>query len=127
MSRPRRQNMDRTGMFLSGLCLVHCLALPPLLAILPLLSVSQLPAWAHDTEWFHALLLVPVALVSGPVLFRAARLRPWIGLVAPVAFGCLIAALWFSETVLEQILTVFGAVLLFLCHWANLRETGLSR
>ncbi|MEM8736823.1 MAG: MerC family mercury resistance protein, partial [Planctomycetota bacterium] len=54
--------MDRVGMFLSALCLVHCVALPPLLAALPLVAVASLPEWLQETEWIHAALLLPVVL-----------------------------------------------------------------
>jgi len=37
--------MDRLGFALSTLCLVHCLLLPTLLAVLPLVAISYVPEW----------------------------------------------------------------------------------
>ena len=60
----------RFGMGLSALCLVHCLALPWLLASLPVAVLAMLPEALRDNEWLHAALIAPVLLVSGPVLLR---------------------------------------------------------
>ena len=55
--------MDRLGIALSTLCLVHCLLLPVLLAVLPLVAISYVPEWLDESEWLHLALLVPVALL----------------------------------------------------------------
>ncbi len=112
-------------MSLSGLCLVHCLLLPPFLAILPLLTLEPLPEWLHETEWFHAVLLVPVVLVSGPTLFAGARLDSRIGATALLAFLALFSALLMPTEWAEHAMTVFGAVLLVVAHWRNLRRRAI--
>lgn len=83
----------RVGMGLSVLCLVHCLALPWLLASLPLVMLAALPGSVRANEWLHAALILPVLLVSGPVLLRGAPGRWQTGLVA-AAFAVLIGALF---------------------------------
>ena len=57
--------MDPAAMALSGLCLVHCLALPALSLALPLMGV-----WAQ-AEWVH---LVVIALAA-PLAILALRAR----------------------------------------------------
>ena len=118
-SRNRRSVMDWVGITLSGLCLAHCLLLPPLLAILPLLTLSPLPDWLHETEWFHAALLVPVFLVSGPTLLRGAHRDRRIGWWAIIAFALLVCALFMPSEAGEQALTVLGASVLVMAHWRN--------
>jgi predicted benzoate:H+ symporter BenE len=76
-------------MALSGLCLAHCLLLPVMLATAPLALLTSLPAGVAggltDTEWFHAALIAPVVLVSGPALMRSGGFRVGVlgsGLIA---------------------------------------------
>ena len=52
---------DPAAITLSGLCLVHCLALPMLSVVLPVLG-----AWA-EAEWVHLLVIalaLPLALFA---------------------------------------------------------------
>jgi hypothetical protein len=108
-------------MGLSALCLLHCLALPWLLASLPAAMLAALPEAVRDHEWFHAALIAPVLLVSGTVLLRAApgRLRTTLVLAA---FAALIGALFAASEAGEQALTVIGAALLMAAHWQRLRQ-----
>lgn len=110
----------RFGMGLSALCLVHCLGLPWLLASLPVVARAALPEALRDTEWLHAALIVPVLLISGPVLLRR---RPGLVLtiVVLMAFAALIAGLWVENEVTERALTVSGAALIMVAHAARLR------
>jgi len=109
------------GMGLSALCLVHCLALPWLLASLPMVMLAALPEGLRENEWFHAVLILPVLLVSGPVLLRGNPGHWQIGLVL-AAFAALIGGLFIGSDVGEQALTVTGAALLLAAHWARLRR-----
>ena len=111
----------RFGMGLSVLCLVHCLALPWLLASLPAMALAALPEALREHEWLHAALIGPVLLVSGPALLRG---RPGALRSALVvsAFAALIGALFVPDEVGEQALTVAGAALLMAAHWERLRR-----
>ncbi|KPP93194.1 MerC domain-containing protein [Erythrobacter sp. HL-111] len=117
--------LDRFGIALSGLCLVHCLALPVALALLPVLSASALGRVA-EAEWLHAVLLVPVVLVSGWVLGRRAIAVRWLGPILLLAFGAMGGALLVGEEWQEQALTIGGASLLILAHAVNLRARALE-
>lgn len=111
----------RFGMGLSALCLVHCLALPWLLASLPVLLPAAIPEAFRDNEWLHAALILPVLLVSGPVLLRDNPGAWKTGLVL-TAFAALIGGLFVGSETGEQALTVTGAALLLAAHWARLRR-----
>ena len=111
----------RLGMGLSVLCLVHCLALPWLLASLPAVALAALPEALRDNEWLHAALIVPVLLVSGPVLLRG-RLGLLRSALVASAFAALIGALFLESEAGEQALTVAGAALLMAAHWERLRR-----
>lgn len=114
----------RFGMGLSLLCLVHCLALPWLLASLPAVALAAFPETVRDNEWLHAVLIAPVLLVSGPVLLRG---KPGAGriVVVFVAFALLIGALFADSEVSEQMMTVLGAATLLGAHWMRLRRNHL--
>ena len=111
----------RFGMGLSVLCLVHCLALPWLLASLPAVAIAALPEGLRDNEWLHAALIAPVLLVSGPVLLRGSPGQVRSALVMS-AFAALIGALFLGNETGEQALTVAGAALLMAAHWERLRQ-----
>lgn len=120
-SHTARPVFDRIGIALSGLCLIHCLALPVLVALLPVLASSAMGDFA-EAEWFHAAMLVPVVLVSGSVLGRRVTRVRWLAPLMVAAFGTMVGALFVGEDWQEQALTVVGASLLILAHWLNLRE-----
>jgi hypothetical protein len=111
----------RVGMDLSLLCLIHCLALPWLLASLPAVALAALPEALRDNEWLHAALIAPVMLVSGPVLLRG-RPGPLRTALVLGAFAALIGALFLENEASEQALTVTGAALLMAAHWERLRQ-----
>ena len=133
MSFPQLKNLefllfrmpDRLGIFLSALCLAHCLIIPPLLAMAPLFVLEPLPASMHDSEWFHAVLLLPVFLISGPALGMGGRYDKNIWIIAAVAFGLLALALTFESHNMEQATTVAGAILLIIAHLKNRRIRNL--
>ena len=111
----------RFGLGLSALCLVHCLALPWLLASLPLVLLAALPRGLRDSEWLHIALILPVLLISGPVLLRGSPSLVRTVLVL-VAFAALIGGLLIPGDTTEQALTVTGAALLMVAHWERMRR-----
>lgn len=113
---------DLIGMGLSGLCLVHCVLLGPLLALLPMVSRELLPGWESGPEWFHAVLLFPIIIVSGPVLLRGARSNPLIGAIGAAALALIGGALLVELEATERALTIAGSLLLVSAHVLNLRR-----
>lgn len=61
---------DASAVALSGLCLLHCLALPLLAALLPLFG-----AWS-EAEWVHGVFVLIAAPLTSYALWRAHRHRP---------------------------------------------------
>lgn len=117
---------DAIGIGLSGLCLVHCLAMPVLLSLGPALF------WMEN-EWVH---LVLAALALGASLMA---MRSWVrgarGAVlrgvAAVALGLLFfGALGEMSEQAERIVTVVGACLLASTHglaWISAQQSGRHR
>ena len=111
----------RLGMGLSVLCLLHCLALPWLVASLPITVLAILPEGWRENEWVHAALIAPVLLVSGPVLLRG---KPGAAqsLLVISAFVALIGGLLIASETGEVSLTVAGTLMLLAAHWRQLRK-----
>lgn len=61
---------DASAVALSTLCLLHCLALPLLAALLPLFG-----AWS-EAEWVHGVFVLIAAPLTSYALWRAHRHRP---------------------------------------------------
>lgn len=61
---------DASAVALSSLCLLHCLALPLLAALLPLFG-----AWS-EAEWVHGVFVLIAAPLTSYALWRAHRQRP---------------------------------------------------
>jgi uncharacterized membrane protein len=100
-------------------CLVHCLALPLLVAALPVLaSVLPIPANFHVIALLLAVPATAGALFAG---YRRHRLaRPLIA----GTFGLLLltlAALRWDATALEVPVTVIGSLFIASAHLANWR------
>jgi len=114
---------DAIGIGLSGLCLIHCLALPVLISISPAL------VW-FESEWTHlafALMALPVSVLA---------MRNWVGgtrgtalrVMAAIAVGLLFfAALADISEPVEHAVTVTGALMLATTHvlaWMTARSCG---
>lgn len=109
--------LDAGAVALSGLCLLHCLALPLLAAALPLLGV-----WA-EADWVHALFVAVAAPMTGFALWRAHRQQrlPALAMVTAAAgLGLLLAgALGWPNHASETPMTVAGSLLLASTHVWN--------
>jgi hypothetical protein len=113
---------DRIGVGLSALCLIHCLALPALLA--------ALSVWAVAAEAVHAALalgVVPVATWAGVRGYRHHR-RVLVPVLFAVGAALLLGALAFEGMLREgghTGLTVIGGSLLIVGHVLNVRWGAL--
>ncbi|MFT4198830.1 MAG: MerC domain-containing protein [Pseudoxanthomonas sp.] len=113
---------DLSAIGLSGLCLVHCLALPVLAAFLPLFA-----SWSH-AEWVHALFAAIAVPLTGAALWRAhlRRRLPWVLRVLALAGLCgLLAGALVARH--ETAVTVTGSLLLVSAHlwnWRRLHRGG---
>jgi MerC mercury resistance protein len=107
--------LDLTSMGLSGLCLIHCLALPLLIAALPALGGLFASDSVHK---FLVFLVVPLTLYT---FYRA---KSWVRLsvILPGLSG--LSALSFAAYYppfhdYELVLTVLGAILVAIAHLMN--------
>ncbi|RIV85516.1 MerC domain-containing protein [Aurantiacibacter xanthus] len=111
---------DGVAISLSAVCVVHCLALPLIIALLPALS-----QWLHLPEAIHAWLLACAIPVSMLVLgksahrHRAARGTLLLGIAGLALMG---GALMAPTETLETVITVSGAALLASAHVQNWRR-----
>ena len=120
---PRKSEwLDRAAVLLSFLCLLHCLALPLIVAGLPLLAKSF-------DDHLHAQVLVvvmPLSIVALGLGFRHHR-KAWIvwagvaGLAILVA-GATIAHNYYGPRV-DTVVTVIGSIVLAVAHFYNSRGT----
>jgi hypothetical protein len=123
--RPKIQSafavsLDKIGILASGLCVVHCLALPLVLSVI---SVSSLDALGD--ERFHAVLSVFATLIATMALWQGYRRHlKWDAfLVALPGLGMLLLAAFNPHHLIEENserwLTVAGAVLISAAHILN--------
>jgi hypothetical protein len=117
------RHFDRIAIALSTICIVHCLALPFMVAVLPLLAVT-LGADAH----FHELMLWLVVPTSVFGLGFGYRVHQQIGVVAVGAAavaGLAVVAIcahgrW--PPTVEVTANVAASLLLAAAHWQNFRK-----
>lgn len=117
MSKPSSALFDASAITLSSLCLLHCLALPLLAAVLPLFGT-----WAEQ-EWVHMALALVAVPLTGYTLWRAHRARrlPFaLRLLALTGLaGLLAGAVGWPREVWETPITVSGSLMLVLAHLWN--------
>jgi hypothetical protein len=114
---------DRVAIALSTICIVHCLAMPFLIALLPV------TAWAVGADGhFHALMLwlvVPTSVLGFGLGVRVHRRAGIVALGAAAVAVLAAAALWGHEQwdpSLEVVVNVTASVVLAAAHWRNFRE-----
>lgn len=106
--------LDRVAIMLSGVCLVHCLAVPFALLLGPFLG-----GWLAETETtMHWVLLALAAPVSLAALTRGSRTNLGIGIAG---LGLMFVGVsHLAGVVLEVALTTIGVLLLIVAHARNL-------
>lgn len=113
------RKLDRLAIFLSGLCLVHCLAIP-----IALVLGAVVTDWLHSNEtlvhWILFGLAAPVSLWAlGRNVAVGGRSNLYIGIVG-LTFMFLGVSHLLGE-MLEVALTVLGVTLVLVAHLRNLR------
>lgn len=117
-----RDIWDRIGMSLSGICVIHCLALPVLVSLMPLWTAASV---LHD--WLHpifAVLLIPTTILAGLAGYRRHR-RLSVPVLLAMGLGIIVvAAIVFHEewgSVREIAFTTVGSIVLIAGHLLNWR------
>jgi len=105
------------GIFLSGICIVHCLTFPLLTLVL---SLDTFASIFYDETKVHIFLFILVSIIYLIVFPKSfindRRLIPII--LASIGVISLFTGL-FQEEKIEIILTVFGGILLMFAHYKN--------
>lgn len=107
--------LDLASMGLSGLCVVHCLLLPFLVAALPFLGIFS------QNDIVHKVLVLIAAPLSALALLRSKSWRKAEVIVPMVAGLLFLAAAAFVPALeaFEAALSVIGAVLVASAHVIN--------
>ena len=114
---------DRVAIALSTICIVHCLAMPFVIALLPVAAFT----FGGDGH-FHSLMLwfvVPTSVLGFGLGLRVHR-RVDIVVMGAVAIAALAAAALWGHSAwdpsAEVLVNVAASVLLAAAHWRNFRE-----
>ncbi len=112
--------LDKAAVTLSGLCLLHCLALPLVLIVLPFINAVSL-------DGLHAEMLLVVIPVSSVALLLGFRrhgnrriLLAGIGGMALLILGGTVAHDHYG-VIADRTLTIAGALVLAFTHYRNSR------
>lgn len=113
--------IDRAAVVLSGVCLVHCMAVPVAMLALPALGALLLQSETL-VHWILLGIAVPISALALWVGYsRFGNLRSvWLG-----AAGLMVMFLGVSHLLgrgLEVALTLIGVVLVAGAHWLNIRR-----
>jgi hypothetical protein len=115
----RHWSGDDLGIFASTLCLIHCLALPGLLALLP----AILPD--NSSSLFHVLMLVLIIPTTLYALWQGSRKHKIVyqSILAGIGLSFLVAEVLLHELHLSSShwLAPFGGVMLISAHILNIR------
>ncbi|MEO8466047.1 MAG: MerC domain-containing protein [Gammaproteobacteria bacterium] len=114
---------DRVAITLSTICIVHCLAIPVVVAALPVVALT----WGLDDAHFHTLMLwfvVPTSVLGFAFGYHAHRGATIVLLgaiaIAVLAFVALRAhGVWTLGE--ETAVNVAASILLAVAHWRNFR------
>ena len=120
----RKISWDKIGIFLSGLCALHCLMMPVILALMPLWLLEViLSSWAHP---IFLILIIPTLLLS----IKQSKAKRKIAVLFFSGISLLILA-WLIHPVIghtaETITTVIGSAMLIIGHWQKYRQHSSGR
>lgn len=118
----KRRLLDTTAVVLSGVCMLHCLALPIVLTVLPIVNVSLM-----DETTFHLVMMVvilPISLIALTIGCRQHKDRLTLILgatgLAILTSTALFGHVWFGLSG-ERIMTSIGGLVLASAHIQNYR------
>lgn len=113
-----RQRLDRAGIWLSSLCLIHCLATILLVSVLGLGGQLLLAPEIHRFGLALALIIAAVAIGWGALKHR--KPAPFVTAMTGLSFmGGALAVPHGSQ---EVVLTAIGVSLVSIGHFLNLRS-----
>lgn len=114
---------DRIAIALSTICIVHCLAMPFVIAVLPVAALT----FGGDAH-FHTLMLwfvVPTSVLGFAFGYRV-HARLGVVLLGAAAIGALAFTALYAHDVwdagVETLANIAASVVLAAAHWRNFRE-----
>lgn len=113
---------DRIAIALSALCIVHCLAIPLLVAVLPLAAIGL------GVGHFHGLMLwlvVPVSALGFALGLRVHRRWDVVGIGVSAVVLLAIAGIHGHDAwpaAVEAGVSIVASLILARSHWINFRE-----
>jgi hypothetical protein len=117
------RHFDRIAILLSTVCIVHCLAVPVIVAVLPIAAITL-----ADDAHFHALMLwlvVPTSAVGFTLGYRVHKRWEIVGFgaasAAVLAAAAILGHAYWAES-LELTVSVAASLALAGAHWMNFRE-----
>lgn len=113
-----RRYLDRTGIIISGLCVVHCLATILVVSALGIGGQFLFSPEIHRIGLALALVVAAVAIGWGALKHR--RAAPFVTAMTGLSF--MGGALAVPHGVQEAVLTIIGVALVSLGHILNLRN-----
>ncbi len=115
--------LDGFALSASALCMVHCLALPLLLAVLPALTSRFSGPWFHIVMLMVAIPTSVIALVGG---FRRHHLL-WPLFLGATGLTLMAGGVMFEgRFIVETGMTVFGSAMLASAHIMNWRNRTVA-
>ena len=118
----RRKYLDTAAVLLSGVCMLHCLALPIILTILPVMNVSLL-----DEKTFHLVMMVfilPVSVIALSIGCRQHKDKLTI-ILGTIGLLVLTVTAVFGHSLFgltgERLVTSVGGLILASAHIQNYR------
>jgi hypothetical protein len=125
---------DRFAILLSGLCAIHCIALPIIASIIPLLTATIHHGNDVHEFWFHQFILLfilPISLIALATGYNShRRILPLV--IAAIGLTILAFIALFAEQLLidnvipyegETLLTITGGLIHAAGHILNLQAT----
>ena len=115
--------LDKFGILLSGVCMVHCLVTPVLMTLVPILSLN---AWVEDFL-FHQLMLWLVIPTSCVALLLGCRKHKNVSIVVTgiVGITVLLFVAFFGHDLLgesmEKWVMTIGGFIVATSHYLNFR------
>ena len=119
-SDKHRSFLDSIAVVLSGICLLHCLALPLVLTGLPIVNTVLL-----DEEIFHSIMIIvilPISVIALTIGCRQHR-DPLTMILGAIGLSILTAMALFGHDMVgvtgERIVTSVGGLILAAAHIRN--------
>lgn len=129
---------DRFAIILSGICAIHCVAMPIVASLMPLLATTIQHGYDLHEFWFHQFILVfilPISLFALVAGFRCHKeITPIV--IGGIGLGVLVIMALFAEALIshhiiprsgETVLTIIGGIVHAIGHVLNVISTRSFR